>query len=160
MADDHIVFGGVFFEALQQADGMLRTVNGGAQQLGHPGVELNKVIAAFAGGDDVLHFGEQGTGVGHEERAGLDLQTDCAPGLCGELFELFLDRLAYDLEVGRLLLRHAPDLKTTPKVERDNVRELADDIEIHFSNLKPDLGIAARADMRMDTYGSECILCE
>ena len=47
-----------------------------------------------------------------------------------------------------------------PEIESDDIGELTNDVEIHFRDLEPDIGITSGPDMGVDANRGEAVLRE
>ena len=145
--------------ARQDGDGMDGTIQGRAEDVGHAGIELEEGMSPLPGGHDlVLDGAHEGTGVGHEVRAGFDLEAELPAGLLGKVLKDLGDRGANLLQVGGGLARIAAHLVPPSEVAgRDGVPDLAEG-EGLGGHLLPDGGIAARADVGVDALDYQAVL--
>mmetsp|Transcript_9250 Transcript_9250/g.18470 ORF Transcript_9250/g.18470 Transcript_9250/m.18470 type:complete len:284 (+) Transcript_9250:152-1003(+) len=106
-------------------DRMLCSIQAGAQHVSHASVELDESVPLVCPClHNIVHRRNERASVRDEERSRLDLHVELAFKLGGKLLEDVLDDCAVRLEVGALLVLHAPHLVSSAEVERCDIGEL------------------------------------
>ena len=94
---------------------------------------------------------DQRTGVGYEEGARLYLQMELALVLLGEALEFCGDGPTGFMQIGRCFTGHSADFKTAAHAHATDLGYARGHIEGQPGAMLPDLRVAARADMAVQT---------